>query len=98
MIAKVCIAFEPSRYTASSPHRSRLMKCTVVMTGLGLIVATTIVVQSQTPPQVIPHDPAWAFPITERQLAAEDATPKSVPGSSKTYLPKEIDDLLNPPD
>ena len=74
------------------------MKYTVVMMGLGLIVAATMVVQSQTPPQVIPHDPAWAFPITEKQLAAEDATPKSVPGSSKTYVSKEIDDLLNPPD
>jgi len=74
------------------------MKYTVVMTGFGLIVAATMVVQSQTPPQVIPHDPAWAFPITEKQLPAEDATPKSVPGSSKTYVSKEIDDLLNPPD
>jgi cytochrome c553 len=74
------------------------MKRAVTLIGLGLIVATSIVVRSQTPPQVIPHDPAWAFPITEKQLAAEEATPKSVPGSSKTYLPKEIDDLLNPPD
>jgi cytochrome c553 len=74
------------------------MKSSAVMMGLALIVATTMVVQSQTPPVVIPHDPAWAFPITEKQLAAEDATPKSVPGSSKTYVPKEIDDLLNPPD
>ena len=74
------------------------MKYTVVMTGFGLIVAATMVVQSQAPPQVIPHDPAWAFPITEKQLPAEDATPKSVPGSSKTYVSKEIDDLLNPPD
>jgi cytochrome c553 len=74
------------------------MKSSAVMMGLALIVATTMVVQSQTPAVVIPHDPAWAFPITEKQLAAEDATPKSVPGSSKTYLPKEIDDLLNPPD
>ena len=53
------------------------MKYTVVMTGFGLIVAATMVVQSQAPPQVIPHDPAWAFPITEKQLPAEDATPKT---------------------
>jgi cytochrome c553 len=66
--------------------------------GLGLIVALTMAVESQTPPQVIPHDPAWAFPITEKQLPPEDAAPKSVPGSSRTYLPREIDDLLNPPD
>jgi cytochrome c553 len=69
-----------------------------MVTGLALVVATAMVVRSQTPPQVIPHDPAWAFPITEKQLPAEDPTPKSVPGSSKTYVPKEIDDLLNPPD
>src|SRR6187401_2398981 len=104
MSARVCIAFAPSGYTAATSWmdhaiaEGRLMKYTVVMTGFGLIVAATMVVQSQAPPQVIPHDPAWAFPITEKQLPAEDATPKSVPGSSKTYVSKEIDDLLNPPD
>ena len=73
------------------------MQRTVGVVGLGLVVAT-LVVRSQTPPQVIPHDPAWAFQITERQLPAEDPTPKSVPGSGKTYVPKEIDDLLNATD
>jgi len=73
------------------------MKRAAVTVAIGIIFATSIVVRSQapTPPQVIPHDPAWAFPITEKQLAPEEPTPKSVPNSTKTYLPKEIDDLQN---
>ena len=54
--------------------------------------------QAQQPPQVIPHDPPWAFPIAEMQLPPEPATAKHLEGSSKSYLPKEIDDLSNPPD
>jgi cytochrome c553 len=59
------------------------------------LAATSMVVRSQTPPQVIPHDPAWAFPIQEMPLPPEDASPKRVEGSAKTYVPKEIDDLSN---
>jgi len=54
--------------------------------------------QAQQAPQVIPHDPPWAFPIAEMQLPPEPATAKHLEGSSKSYLPKEIDDLSNPPD
>ena len=63
-----------------------------------LIVAFVCVltVRAQAP-QPIPHDPAWAFQITDTQFPAETG-PKQVPGSTKTYTPKEIDDLLNPPD
>ncbi len=62
------------------------------------IAAMSIVVETQAPPQVIPHDPAWAFPIIEMQLPPEPATAKRLEGSSKSYTPKEIDDLSNPPD
>jgi cytochrome c553 len=63
-----------------------------------LCVALAIGLTAQQPPQVIPHDPAWAFPISELQLPPEPATPKRVEGSAKSYTPKEIDDLSNPPD
>jgi cytochrome c553 len=54
-----------------------------------------MVVRTQTPAQVIPHDPAWAFPIQEMQLPPEPATAKRLDGSTKSYVPKEIDDLSN---
>jgi cytochrome c553 len=46
------------------------------------------------------EEPEWAFPVTsENPPPAEDpATIKRIPGSTKTYTVKEIDDLFRPPD
>ena len=55
--------------------------------------AMSIVLRAQAPPQVIPHDPAWAFPIQQMQLPPEPPAPKRLEGSTKSYAPKEIDDL-----
>jgi cytochrome c553 len=43
-------------------------------------------------------DLTWAFPVIDGALPAEDAGPKGLPGSAKTYTPAQIDDLSNPPD
>jgi cytochrome c553 len=43
-------------------------------------------------------DLSWAFPVINGALPAEEPTPKSLAGSTKTYTPAQIDDLLNPPD
>jgi cytochrome c553 len=43
-------------------------------------------------------DVSWAFPVINGALPAEEPAPKSVPGSTKSYTPAQIDDLLNPPD
>ena len=43
------------------------------------------------------REPSWAFPAINRTLPAEEGA-KSVPGSSKSYTPAQIDDLMNPPD
>jgi cytochrome c553 len=43
-------------------------------------------------------DLSWAFPVINGALPAEEAAPKSLPGSTKSYTPAQIDDLLNPPD
>jgi cytochrome c553 len=43
------------------------------------------------------REPAWAFPVQQGTLPAETGA-KSVTGSTKTYTPAEIDDLLAPPD
>jgi cytochrome c553 len=44
------------------------------------------------------REPSWAFPVQAGSLPAESPEPKSLPGSTKKYTPKEIDDLNNPPD
>ncbi len=44
------------------------------------------------------REPAWAFPVQAGSLPAETPGPKSVPGSTRTYTPMQIDDLFNPPD
>jgi cytochrome c553 len=55
-------------------------------------------VQSTSLPSPAGREPAWAFPIQAGSLPAESPEAKSIPGSSRKYTPKEIDDLLNPPD
>jgi cytochrome c553 len=50
-------------------------------------------------PQETGKDLSWAYPVPDKNFPAEDETaPRHVPGSSKTYTLKEIDDLMNPPD
>jgi len=44
------------------------------------------------------REPAWAFPVIQAQLPPEPPGPKQVEGSTKSYTPGQIDDLLNPPD
>jgi cytochrome c553 len=43
-------------------------------------------------------DISWAFAATNGALPAPDASPKTVPGSTKTIPQAQIDDLSNPPD
>jgi cytochrome c553 len=50
------------------------------------------------PQQQAGKDLSWAFPVINGALPSEEPTPKSLPGSTKTYTPAQIDDLLNPPD
>jgi len=44
------------------------------------------------------REPSWAFAVINGAVPAEEPGPKSVAGSTKTYTPAQIDDLLNPPD
>ena len=44
------------------------------------------------------REPQWAFHAINGAVPAEEPGPKSVPGSTKSYTPAQIDDLLNPPD
>lgn len=55
-------------------------------------------VQSTALPSPVPREPSWAFQVQGGSLPAESEGPKSIPGSTRKYTPKEIDDLTNPPD
>lgn len=50
------------------------------------------------PQQQTGKDLSWAFPVINGALPAEEPGPKSVPGSTKTYTPEQIDNLSDPPD
>jgi len=77
--------------------------------GWGLVVSMLVLavaalesqqggVQSSALPSPAGREPAWAFPVQQGTLPAESPEPKTIPGSTKKYTPKEIDDLMNPPD
>lgn len=72
-------------------------------TALFVIVGAYVAVMSlsaQQPaaPVAPPREPQWAFPAINGAAPAEEPGPKSVAGSTKSYTPQQIDDLLNPPD
>jgi len=60
-----------------------------------LVFAVSIVVESQ---QQTGKDLSWAFPVKNGDLPPEEAGPKSIPGSTKSYTQMQIEDLSNPPD
>jgi cytochrome c553 len=44
-------------------------------------------------------DLSWAFPVPDKDFPPEDnSAVRKVPGSAKTYMQGQIDDLYNPPD
>jgi cytochrome c553 len=66
---------------------------------IGGVLVISAAVESQTPlPSPKPREPSWAFQVQEGSLPAESPEPKTIPGSTKKYTPKEIDDLNAPPD
>jgi cytochrome c553 len=73
---------------------------------LAMMALTAAAVAQQQPapgtptalPSPPPREPAWAFPVIQAQLPPEPPGPKQIEGSTKSYTPGQIDDLLNPPD
>jgi len=62
-------------------------------------LTATFVLLAQTQ-QSDPNRPEWSFLNPDKpqpHVAAEESGPVHVPGSTKEYTPKEIDDLANPP-
>jgi cytochrome c553 len=76
----------------------------VLVVGLMVVVSVRLAsqqpagVQSSALPSPVPREPSWAFQVQGGSLPAESPEPKTIPGSTKKYTPKEIDDLTNPPD
>lgn len=69
--------------------------------GYGLVVAWLFALSAaaQQPAVPQPEGPrGWAFPAINGAAPAEEPGPKSLPGSTKSYTPAQIDDLSNPPD
>lgn len=61
---------------------------------------SVIAIAAQPPQQDSGDHPAWAFltPDANPPAGAEASGPVKIPGSTKSYTQKEIDDLANPPD
>src|SRR5262245_4519912 len=81
------------------------MRKVVALVGVCVLSLWSVGIQSQQAPAVNPaqlatpppREPTWAFPVQQGSLPNETGT-KSLPGSTKTYTPEEIDNLLAPPD
>jgi cytochrome c553 len=63
--------------------------------ALGALFLLPLRAQQQAAPEG--REPSWAFPAINGSLPPEEGS-KSLPGSTKTYTPAQIDDLMNPPD
>lgn len=61
---------------------------------------SVIAIAAEPPQQNTAEHPAWAYlaPDANPPAGAEASGPVKVPGSTKSYTQKEIDDLANPPD
>jgi cytochrome c553 len=73
-----------------SPKKEDIMRNLILVLLIGLIPA-------------VAHGadrPDWAFPVADKVQppTRKDDQPKTLPGSSKSYTQKQIDDLKNPPD
>jgi cytochrome c553 len=82
-----------------------MMRPRTVLLSMALAAVSAAGVSSQAPgvqstalPAPTPREPSWAFQVQAGSLPAESPEPKTVPGSTRKYTPKEIDDLTGPPD
>src|SRR5262249_54476399 len=79
------------------------MKRVVVICAMALLAAMSLRAQQPSAAAPIPGQAfqpgprEWAFPVIAGALPPEQGEQR-VPGSTKTYLPAQIDDLMNPPD
>ena len=64
-----------------------------------ILLVPALALSAAPPQQESGKDLSWAFPVPDKNLPAMDESgPRQVPGSTKSYTMKEIDNLMNPPD
>jgi cytochrome c553 len=73
----------------------RKLGCALVGT---IVSVLSLAAQQPAAPAAPPREPQWAFHAINGAVPAEEPGPKSVAGSTRSYTPAQIDDLLNPPD
>lgn len=79
-------------------RRALTVAAILAMLSAGVSSQQPAGVQSTALPAPVPREPSWAFQVQGGSLPAESPEPKTIPGSTRKYTPKEIDDLTNPPD
>jgi cytochrome c553 len=92
------VLFGSAMITFEGKVKERNVKKTIWIVAIAIIAL--LAPGAATPQQDPPKDLSWAYPVPDKNLPPEtdvDA-PRHVPGSTKTYTKKQIDDLLNPPD
>ena len=88
-------------YTPRAPYRIRYFAVTLrhFMWALAPALLLGRAIEVQTPQHEPESEPSWAFPVRDQALAeADDSELKHVPGSSKAYTQRQIDDSSSPPD
>jgi cytochrome c553 len=73
------------------------MRALVSIAALGLLALPVVPAQAQAPApaQALPQ---WAYPVAPPPKPPDAVKPIQLPGSTKTYTQKEIDDRFGPPD
>ena len=68
--------------------------CAVIVV-LGVLSVARVSSQQAPPAAPAGKDLSWAFPVKNGDLTPEPEGPKQIPGSTRTFTTKEIDDLSN---
>jgi len=79
-------------------RRAKLQPRQMTAVALAFGLLSVVAVSSQQPTPAAPpggKDLSWAFPVKNGDLTPEPEGPKQIPGSTKSYTTKEIDDLAN---
>ena len=63
-----------------------------------MLVGAMLAVAAGGAQQPAGPDRSWAFPVINGKAPPELPGPKRVPGSTRTFLPEEIENLSKPPD
>ena len=71
-----------------------------VITACVLVLAAVSLTRGRAEPSPAQSPPAWAYPVNPPgfKYPADDHVPRHVPGSSRTFLPAQLQSFFNAPD